>query len=591
MLRFIAFGLIVIATDTLHASAKRDRIEDPHSDQLDPYKRSGLSPEDDFNAQDFAAIDNLIERHVENKRSKCLLNTPLIDELDAQDIEAADSAEKLYNSEYIETTDLAVAHYYSKKHKGESSESYEEDESHSGRTAPEEPANRMEESDNEQEMLQICEELEAELYQLAEEAEAEVHQNEECENLVYSSGRLDEEDYEVEMLELCEEVELELYELQEKERASCEDYEEDEAEELSYYELMFYEYQEEQKYDTPWFLKNPLGFEGKLLKSNNDHQKYMLEAIKKARNKILITSHNFSANPQNHRGLFAALRQASEKGVKVMLYHHKGGLGLESDLPESIKRHQVNCHSKVFAVDKAVLAIGSFDWLQDPTYVYAESLNESIAFEDYTFMPFIKNVWRTAKMYKHVTSSPGSKSQINSIYENSAPEVITLENEEGVELVQTPQRHRELFHQAFRKASYRIAVCASVVIDNPKFLEQYLPIDLVSHFLASACSGFHSGGNKVLEIFYNPKGRIGGRTNREILDAHLENVIGRPNLILTPVENMHQKSLTVDNNYYMMGSFNLLSSAQNVLDKTHRMETSVLLTGSAASVLLDKFHF
>lgn len=591
MLRLITFGLFIItAHTTLHASAKRDRNDDPYSDQLDSYTRSNFSPEDDFNAEDYAAMDALVERALQSKRDRHALEA----EREAQDITAADSAENQYNDEYIQAADLAISHYYSKKQKGESSESYEQDESYSGLTAPEVPKNRMDESDNEEEMLRLYEEVDEELDQIAEENKADLYQREEDENLTYLSNKMDEghNDNEQAMLQLYEEVEYELCEeLLEKENPSYQDIEGDQAEELSYYQDIFEEYQEEQKADQEWLRKNSLGFEGRILKSNNDHQKFMIEAIKKARRKILITSHNFSASQKNHADLFASLRQASERGVKVMLCHQKGGLERKGDLPNSIKRHQVNCHSKVFAVDKSILAIGSFDWLQDPTYAYAESLNESIAFEDETFRPFIKSVWRTAKMYKHVTTSPGSKPLINSVYENAAPEIISLENEDNVELVQTPQRHRELFHKAFFTANYRISVCASVVIDNQKFLEQYLPIDLVSHFLASVCSGICYNGNKELEIYYNPKGRNGGKTNREILEAHLAKVINRPNLILTPVGNMHQKSLIIDDSYYLIGSFNLLSSADNVVDKTHRTETSVLLKGAAASELINKFNF
>ncbi|MBP6985546.1 MAG: hypothetical protein KBB83_03015 [Alphaproteobacteria bacterium] len=520
MWKLIILAIITITIgNSLYASVKRDRIEDTNTDSLSLYKRSCFIPGHDFNEDDLATIDCFIEDHLENKLSRQFLDDVLVAEQDMEDIAAAEHVESLYDSEYIRTTDSALAHYDSQK----------------GKTLPQQiaaksPKSEMEETDYEREMIKLCEEIEAALDQSPGNGHSPYPDSfEECE---YD----DEQDY----------------------------------------------------FITPPEPSNPLGFKGRVLKSNNDHQMFMIEAIKKARNKILITSHNFSANTKNHPHLFSALQQASEKGVKVMLCHQKGGLNLKGYLPKNIEKHKVNCHSKVLAVDKSILAIGSFDWLQDPTYLYAESLNESISFEEDRFKPFIKSVWRTAKMYKHVTNNPDAKVQINDIYENTAPETI-FGYTSDIELIQTPQRHREILKQAFYKADHSITICASIVINYPKFLEQYLPIDLVSAFLASECNVFGGSGNKTLQIFYNPKGRTGEKTNREILEAHLSQVIQRPNLILTPIEGLHQKSLIVDNDVYMIGSFNLLSSADNVIDKTHRMETSVLLTGSAASEIIKNF--
>jgi phosphatidylserine/phosphatidylglycerophosphate/cardiolipin synthase-like enzyme len=119
-------------------------------------------------------------------------------------------------------------------------------------------------------------------------------------------------------------------------------------------------------------------------------------------------------------------------------------------------------------------------------------------------------------------------------------------------------------------------ICAFSVTAYPKVLEDFFPLELVSEFLNSG---------KLLQIFYNPDS-----TRIDFLNRHLHAFNHYENLIFTPQKNLHQKTLIADDYFYMAGSYNLLSSADSLLDGYVNMEASLVFDGFAAQLLTSIFE-
>jgi hypothetical protein len=110
------------------------------------------------------------------------------------------------------------------------------------------------------------------------------------------------------------------------------------------------------------------GFSYSHLKTTEDHQRHLINAIHRAKRSVLITSYNFSADMQEGSDLFEAVRAACYRGVKLYFYANKIQLG-ESEINFLSRLHNLlfdtaTVHSKLLVVDNMQITCGSLIGLQ-----------------------------------------------------------------------------------------------------------------------------------------------------------------------------------------------------------------------------------
>jgi len=316
----------------------------------------------------------------------------------------------------------------------------------------------------------------------------------------------------------------------------------------------------------------------KLLNTFESHQDHLFTSMKKAKKSILITSHTFSANLKSQRNLFEALRQASLRNVKVYLYFNKdyGLNGEEIDFLEEtgIKLSNPTVHSKLLIIDKNLITCGSFDWLSDTAYTQSNK-EASIVLEGKDLDPFIQDIWETLKKYNRLSYHPNTQDRIERNFRELPSQVLADDTtHEEYELLTTPHQHDEFFLDCLETAKHNITMCSPFITRDRKHLEFIFPKDTLKNFLKV---------RKTLHIFYRANDE-----NIKFLRQHLAGLTV-PNLILSPVNNLHRKTLIVDE-AYVEGSFNWLSSARTLEDEYFLMETSFILKGPKAKTFIDAFY-
>lgn len=320
------------------------------------------------------------------------------------------------------------------------------------------------------------------------------------------------------------------------------------------------------------------------LSTPTEHQAHLLESIRKAQRSILITSWGCYANIRNHSELVLELESAASRHVKIYIYYCKGNemeslsLCVHPYMPHfrNIQQHQLNIHAKVLMVDDAI-TVGSYDWLQDPTSKYHNSDNESLVLDAETYRAFKEELWAILRSYRALSHTPQHVASFESRFSQHQPKSLHFTNH-SVTLLTTPQMQRNVFEAAFSEAKSRIIFTVFSVTKKQDLLSYFLPLQLLETYLRTG---------KSLTVVYNPSESLGC----PIMLQNLKPLCRKySQLSLLPASNIHQKTLIVDDNMYVMGSYNLLSSAETLFDAYNYMETSVVIYGAAARQLIKQFE-
>lgn len=282
----------------------------------------------------------------------------------------------------------------------------------------------------------------------------------------------------------------------------------------------------------------------KLLHHFDSHHDHLLTAINTAKKSILITSYNFSANLKHQSNLFEALRIASLKNVKVYIYFHKDdGLNdAEIDYLEEtgIRLCQMNIHSKLLVIDHSSIACGSFDWLSNNAYRQSNQ-EASLVVQEKNLSPFVNEIWETLKKYKDLGYRPDKLAMIDQKLSNAGSLILSDDiGNESCELLTTPQQHDDILLYFLSKAHHNVTLCIPFITRDPNYLRDIFPKDLLCDFLKA---------NKILHIYYRADDE-----NFVLLRQYLAD-LRFPNLILSPIKNLHRKTLIADDTY-IEGSFN-----------------------------------
>jgi phosphatidylserine/phosphatidylglycerophosphate/cardiolipin synthase-like enzyme len=327
------------------------------------------------------------------------------------------------------------------------------------------------------------------------------------------------------------------------------------------------------------------GFSYKQLSTPEDHQQHLINAIHRAKRSILITSYKFSADMREGSDLFEAVQAACYRGVKLYFYANTIQLG-ESEI-NSLSRLRnllldaATVHSKLLIIDNKQITCGSYDWLAEPWNGISQ--NASLILKGGELEPVVDRIWDVLKKYRNVDFNPYSFGKVEENLRLLPSLTFQFNNpDDSFEILNTPYEHGEVFEDCFQLAQHQLTLCTPFITGDTRFLREILPPKGLINFLRSG---------KKLNIFYRS-----GDEKVDFLNMHLEKTLSRRNLrlrknvTLTPVDGLHRKSLFIDEDQYIEGSYNWLSSARSLDDPHYYMETSLRFTGTWAKELISEFY-
>ncbi len=325
-------------------------------------------------------------------------------------------------------------------------------------------------------------------------------------------------------------------------------------------------------------------FRYRQLTTPQDHQQHLIYVINKANRSVLITSNRLSIDMREGNDLFEAVTAACYRGVKFYFYAREVSLQERTvaamDRLRNLKFDQAEVHSKLLVVDNKQITCGSYDWLSGPWY----DENASLVLEGGYLEPVVKRIWDVLKKYRTIDFHSRSYRAVEKALRKLSPLRFQFKNpKNSFELINTPYKHAAFFQECFELAQKQITICVPFITGHKGFLQDILPQPVLLSVLRA--------GKKLHILYREGDEKVNLLTN--LIDQTLSGRYARfrKNITLTPIERLHRKSLFIDDDMYIEGSYNWLSSARTLNDDWSFMEVSILFTGTWAQKLIREFPF
>jgi len=316
------------------------------------------------------------------------------------------------------------------------------------------------------------------------------------------------------------------------------------------------------------------------LNTIEEHIKLLQYAMTTAKKSLLITSYEINHSIFLKADLYNLIRQARQRGVKFYIYYNNS-----KKIPENIKRffqeNEVRCaprliHSKILVIDKALVAIGSFNWLGSMDADRGSSICEgSIVYKGEKCDFIINNLWNHIDNYRNLQSN--KISQVKA-FENNEKNIIAQSYPIGRDSLLTYltrlNSHRNHINSVFLKAEKRIIVCSPFISGKLSYIVDFNPFLLAKTI------------NRNVEIFFVCS------ENNDYLNKftdYLSN-ISSTHIHVIPLDGFHLKTVIVDDREITEGSFNWLSATRDPDSPYHNHESSFTVSGNAAKALIKHFY-
>lgn len=302
------------------------------------------------------------------------------------------------------------------------------------------------------------------------------------------------------------------------------------------------------------------GFE--LIIGKDDHLDCMLNLIKSAKFHILISSHSVNFLPQE---IFYALKNAVDRGIQIDV---RSPTIKYDPFNEEILYRQYNVHGKHLIIDKEVVVIGSFNWLDISEDSYAPQ----------ELSIFIKNE-NSNQIYGKIMQALIRYETNNSHISNDEPTqkrsdifLKTIDIEPSSQLhILTTLAHHEQFLRCICKNAIK-----TIKVYSP-FLKFYNARERLKIITDSV------GDDVKIEFLLN---HLTDKKESERLIKQINNFIKSKKLEervkVTKLEGFHYKTIIVDGETLSIGSFNWLSSSRDEESEGHNQDTTIVLQGLIA---------
>ena len=311
----------------------------------------------------------------------------------------------------------------------------------------------------------------------------------------------------------------------------------------------------------------------KRLSTPQSHRDYLRDAILSANKQILITSHGVDRKAFEDGGLYDLLAGASNRGVKIYIYNidSKDTDNKTFFQDYGISYAEAYTHGKLLAIDDKKVAIGSYNWLSS-----ANSWeNATFCLSGEKCKDIVPLLWRDLKYYRNrqFNNLKQIKEYENNC-QNQAVDICDLDQSTKLFYLHTLKQHRDFIAYTFQYAQSSLVFCAPFIQEKSGYQEDF-NWNLLSNTM-----------NRGVHIYFACRAED---PKLPSFRGYLGTLLQSPLMHLIPLSNIHQKTIIIDDNTILEGSFNCLSAARDEKSEYHNHEVSLMLHGSQAKGFIQDF--
>lgn len=314
------------------------------------------------------------------------------------------------------------------------------------------------------------------------------------------------------------------------------------------------------------------------ISSYAEHLFFLSDAFKIAQRSILITSFSINHDTLFRANLYELIPQARSRGVKIYIYFNDKK-SLTHQVMEFLDYNgvvfdQSFTHSKILAVDRCLVVAGSCNWLSMSNARYSDNDEGSLVVRGRVSSKLIEEFWAHLKYYRNVQFD--NVQAINKFEANADNQaIVCFDIDDKTELGYVPvlEQHRAFLQDAFIKAKHRVIIVSPFVASSGCYQK-----DLDHDLLRQATM-------RGVDVFF-----VCSRSSEALgsFDAFLSQ-LNSPKIHLIPLENIHLKTMIIDDLLIAEGSFNWLSASRHQGSHFHNHEQTLYLEGAAAKEVINQF--
>lgn len=319
------------------------------------------------------------------------------------------------------------------------------------------------------------------------------------------------------------------------------------------------------------------------LVSDTDHIQFLKNVLCTAKSDVMITSYQVQSKRLFDDGIGQAIIDAAERGVKVYIYYEHRPYFAKDDYADlklvsnSCAKFEENAnHSKCVIKDKEIVAIGSYNWLCNS---WGDSYNASLVFSGGVTPGIIEEVWQGIRFYQSLKyGNFNGKQSFANDNKSFLPGEYQFLPGQFLYTLRIPEAHHSFLNEVFEKATQNIKLYSPFIrLDKlRKTVTPQLLQNLEQRGVCFTLISLPSPCDKVPEEENNIFALLSELTSNYINFSYL-------------TQNVHAKSLDMDNDVACEGSFNWLSAVDKTDHSANNFEMSIAIKGSFVSNITEGF--
>lgn len=314
------------------------------------------------------------------------------------------------------------------------------------------------------------------------------------------------------------------------------------------------------------------------LATYDEHIRLLQSAFSQAKKTILITSYSINHDTLQGANLYQLIKSACDRGIRIYIYYNDHQF-LDKKIVKFFEDHDIFCeeaytHSKIVAVDKNLVATGSFNWLSGIDKRYQENTEGSLVFQGEVCESLIEDFWDHIKHYRNQQFA--NKKLVKAFKrdpDNDSTIIYDLGPKSELAYIPTLNEHCGFLQECFERARQRVIVC-SPFISTAKEYEEDIDYDLLKETIA-----------RNVDVYFVCAANSPALKDFSAFLAKLNS----PKLHLIPIANIHLKTIIIDEDIIAEGSFNWLSATRDDSSDYHNHEQTLYIRGDVARNLIDHF--